>query len=154
MKLNEEPCIAFHACHKREIESRSAHLRTPLAIHEDIREKIVIAYRTDGATEYIHTKSMRAAVAQRGIKYLPGRTVLIKNVRAVLRNTTVTSSFLRSSRNEEFYVHCRQDVELPIFKTDSPHLSWSRHFEMRDLNLRNQCLATLSFSLYYYNQKI
>jgi len=40
----------FHACRKREIKSRSAQLRTPLASHKDIREKIVIAYRISGYT--------------------------------------------------------------------------------------------------------
>lgn len=105
--------IAFHACRKREIESRSAHLRTPLAIRKDIREKMVITYTT-GTPEYIHTKV--AAVAQRGIKHQRGRTVLIKNVRAVLKNTMVTSSFQRSSEIlKGFYLLAAKMSNYPTF---------------------------------------
>jgi len=55
---------------------------------------------------------MRAAVAQRGIKHRRGRTLLIKNVRAVLKNAMITSSFLHFL---EINSACRQYVELPIF---------------------------------------
>jgi len=105
----------FHACRKCEIESRNAQLRTPLASHKDIREKIVIAYRISGYTY----RQKYARRNKRGIKHRRSRTVLIKNVRAVLKNTKERSYFLILQKCSQNFTYLPPECWITDFNSDS-----------------------------------
>lgn len=150
MKLNEESRVSLFTWNWIEKRASSHAAGDPQGYSG--KDSYRVQNRRSGI--YSH-KSMRAAVAQRGIKHRHGRTVLIKNVRAVLKNM-VTSSFLRSSEMlKEFYVLA---ARVSIFKR-IPHSSWNRHALTSKCvtwtcKFINVSLRYLLISNYYYDQKV